>query len=90
MQIDDKSSIEDSPMFGIVNPRGIELVDGGGNLDVGVEFIGLSANFRAASTSDLTGSGGDVKMADGTLRTWAQVTTTPYSDPFLNVIVRET
>jgi hypothetical protein len=59
--------------------------DGGGNSDVGIEIVGPYALVQLDSNTDVTGTNGDVKMADGGFLTYSDIETNgPYSDSSYN------
>ena len=61
--------------------------DGGGNADVGFEFTGIGALIALSSGTDITGTNGDVRMADGTIYSYATIVATgPITDTDGNFI----
>jgi hypothetical protein len=63
--------------------------DGGGNLDVGIEVEGPKALVELNTGTDVTGSVGDVRMADGGILTYAEITSDgPFTDEGFNLVSR--
>jgi hypothetical protein len=63
--------------------------DGGGNTDVGFDVKGPFARLDLNTPTDVTGTNGDVRLADGTIMTYAQITAgSPVIDSVNNVVRR--
>jgi hypothetical protein len=58
-----------------LSDSGSGFIDGGSNAGVGFELIGPNAYLKLDSESDLTGAVGDVKMADGSVWSYADIAT---------------
>jgi len=58
--------------------------DGGGNADVGIEVVGPYALAQIDSATNVTGSNGDIRMADGDVLSYSDVIDNPYSDSSFN------
>jgi len=59
--------------------------DGGGNADVGIEIIGPYALVQLDAATDVTGTNGDVRMADGGILSYTDIVSSgPYSDSSYN------
>ncbi len=63
------------------------FLDGGGNLDVGIEFIASQSRIKLESATDVTGTAGDVRMADGVILSYGDIETLgPFLDEQGNII----
>jgi len=63
------------------------FVDGGGNLDVGIQFEGGHSSCKLESGTDVTGSNGDVKLFGGEVVSYTTIETDgPLTDEGLDLI----
>jgi len=62
----------------------VGLVDGGGNADVGIELAGRHSSLKLDSATDVTGTNGDVRMADSIV-SYTDLETDEYVDSSLNI-----
>lgn len=71
----------------LANYEDSSFLDGGGNTDVGIQIDGPGADVQMNSLSDVSGSVGDVRMADGTILSYSYIDSEgPVIDFFHNVI----
>lgn len=64
-----------------------KFLDGGGNTDVGIQVDGPNAEVKVNSLTDVSGSVGDVRMADGTILSYSYIDSDgPVTDFFHNVV----
>lgn len=72
-----------------LTPATTGWIDVGGNLDIGIEMLGPGAQALLNTGTDVTGALGDVRMADGDILSYSDVSTDgPFIDEVLNIISR--
>jgi hypothetical protein len=63
------------------------LIDGGGNTDVGIEMRGPNSGLTVDSRCDVTGTLGDIRMADGDIWSYDDIKALgPIDDPSGNIV----
>jgi hypothetical protein len=61
--------------------------DDGGNTDVGIALVGSNSTVRIATGTDVAGTLGDVRMADGDILSYSTILTQgPFTDTNLNLV----